>query len=190
MTVARLVEKKGIAYALRALALVVPRYPALEYTIIGDGPLRGELETLIEELQLQQHVRIAGWMGQDALVGCLSRMHLFIAPSVTAGNGDVEGVPVALMEAMASGLPVLSTAHSGIPELVEDGVSGLLTREMDIDALAENICRLLAAPASWPAMARAGRARVEQEFDIEKLNDRLVEKLTKLQALRYGKRLS
>jgi colanic acid/amylovoran biosynthesis glycosyltransferase len=61
---------------------------------------------------------------------------------------------------------------------------------MDIDALAENICRLLAAPASWPAMARAGRARVEQEFDIEKLNDRLVEKLTKLQALRYGKRLS
>ncbi len=190
VTVARLVEKKGIAYALRALALVVPRYPALEYTIIGDGPLRGELETLIEELQLQQHVRIAGWMGQDALVGCLSRMHLFIAPSVTAGNGDVEGVPVALMEAMASGLPVLSTAHSGIPELVEDGVSGLLTREMDIDALAENICRLLAAPASWPAMARAGRARVEQEFDIEKLNDRLVEKLTKLQALRYGKRLS
>ncbi|MCU0558953.1 MAG: glycosyltransferase [Desulfobacterales bacterium] len=182
VTVARLVEKKGIAYALRALALVVPRYPALEYTIIGDGPLRGELENLIEELQLQAQVRIAGWMGQDALVDCLSRMHLFLAPSVTAGNGDVEGVPVALMEAMASGLPVLSTAHSGIPELVEDGVSGLLARERDVDALAENICRLLAAPAAWLAMAQAGRARVEKEFDIEKLNDRLVEKLMKLQA--------
>ncbi len=189
VSVARLVEKKGIAYALRSLAQVVPRHPVLEYTIIGEGPLRRELETLTQKLQLQRHVHFAGWVGQEALVGALSRMHLFLAPSVTAGNGDLEGVPVALMEAMASGLPVLSTAHAGIPELVEDGVSGLLAPERDIEALAGNIRRLLATPASWPGMARAGRARIEKGFDIEKLNDRLVEKLQKLQAARDRERL-
>jgi colanic acid/amylovoran biosynthesis glycosyltransferase len=182
VSVARLVEKKGIAYALRALARVVCRHPAIEYTIIGDGPLRRELEALTGELQLSRHVRFAGWMGPDEIANALSRMHLFLAPSVTAIDSDVEGVPVALLEAMASGLPVLSTTHTGIPELVEDGTSGFLAPERNVDALAGHLCRLIETPASWPAMGRSGRARVEQEFDIEKLNDRLVERLEEVKA--------
>jgi colanic acid/amylovoran biosynthesis glycosyltransferase len=184
VSVARLVEKKGIAYALRALAQTVQRHPALEYTIIGDGPLRRELEGLTRELHLNRHVRFAGWRTQDDVVDALQRMQIFLAPSLTAADGDVEGVPVALLEAMASGLPVLSTIHSGIPELVSDGISGFLVPERNVDALAVQLCRLIETPTLWPAMGRAGRAKVEQEFDIEKLNDRLAARLEKVQAYR------
>lgn len=179
-SVARLVEKKGIAYGLRALARVAERHPALEYTIIGDGPLRRMLEKLSGELQLGSRVRFRGSMGQEEIAAEMLRMHLFLAPSVTAANGDVEGLPVSLLEAMACGLPVLGTLHTGIPEAVEDGVSGCLVPERNVEALASGLSDLLDAPAAWPALGAAGRARVEREFDIEKLNDLLVERLQKM----------
>jgi colanic acid/amylovoran biosynthesis glycosyltransferase len=185
VSVARLVEKKGIAYALRALAQTVQRHPALEYTIIGDGPLRGELEALAHELQMGRYVHFVGWKTQDEVADALQHMQIFLAPSVTAADGDLEGLPVALLEAMASGLPVLSTSHTGIPELVADGISGFLTPEHDVDALAAQLRRLIEAPALWPAMGRAGRTKVEEEFEIEKLNDRLVERLEQLRAWRW-----
>jgi colanic acid/amylovoran biosynthesis glycosyltransferase len=100
---------------------------------------------------------------------------LFLLPSVRASDGDEEGTPTVLMEAMACGLPVLSTVHSGIPELVEDGVSGWLVPERDVAALADRIQWMLDHPDRWAAMGRAGRAKVEREFNIDTLNDRLVE---------------
>ena len=98
---------------------------------------------------------------------------VLVAPSVTAADGDEEGIPNVLKEAMASGLPVVATRHAGIPELVEDGVSGLLVPERDEAALADALERLARAPAGWAAMGRAGREKIEKEYDIDRLNDRL-----------------
>jgi len=98
-----------------------------------------------------------------------------LAPSITSQNGDQEGIPTTLMEAMACGLPVLSTFHSGIPELVQDGQSGFLVPERDVEALAEKLEHLLNHQECWSEMGLAGRKFVEANHDINKLNDRLVE---------------
>jgi colanic acid/amylovoran biosynthesis glycosyltransferase len=177
VSVARLVEKKGIDCGLRAVARALRRHPEIEYTIIGDGPLRGRLTALARDLGLDGRVRFPGWLDGDRVAAELERMHVLLAPSRTAADGDAEGVPVALMEAMATGMPVVSTRHSGIPELVEDGVSGFLAAESDVNALADGLLRLASAPQAWPDFGRAGRARVEADFNLERLNDRLVERL-------------
>ncbi len=170
----RLVEKKGIEYAIRAVAKVRPVFNQIRYSIIGDGPLYRYLEQLIKELNLDQHVELLGWRDQSELIQHLEQAHLFLAPSVTSSTGDQEGIPVALMEAMARGLPVLSTEHSGIPELIEDGVSGFLVPERDVEALANKLLTLVSHPDQWPQMGQAGRAQVEHSFNIETLNDQLV----------------
>jgi colanic acid/amylovoran biosynthesis glycosyltransferase len=174
VTIARLVEKKGIEYALRALATTRTSVP-IEYIIIGDGPLRSQLEGLARATRANVSVRFAGWLQQDEVAETLSSAHLLIAPSVTAADGDQEGTPVAILEALASGLPVVSTWHSGIPELVEDGISGRLVPERDVAALASAIDELVEAPQRWTTMGLAGRARVEARHDINRLNNELVE---------------
>ncbi len=98
---------------------------------------------------------------------------ILIAPSITGTDGEQEGIPVALMEALAQGLPVLSTQHSGIPELIQDGESGFLVREGDVDALAERLEFFLVHPEIWSKMGRAGREHVEKYYNIDTLNDRL-----------------
>jgi len=141
--------------------------------VVGEGALRGELERLIGELGVGAHVRLLGWRSHDEVIRLCGSAHLMVAPSVTAANGDQEGIPNAVKEAMALGLPVVATRHSGIPELVEDGVSGLLVPERDVDALADRLAYLIDHGDAWATMARAGRAVVEADFDIEKLNDSL-----------------
>ena len=105
----------------------------------------------------------------------LSNSDILLAPSITAHDKDQEGIPVVLMETMAMGLPIISTLHSGIPELVQDGISGYLVPERDVDALAEKLNYLIEHPELWSEMGKAGRAFVEENFNIDKLNDRLVE---------------
>jgi colanic acid/amylovoran biosynthesis glycosyltransferase len=154
---------------------VVKKFPYIEYGIVGDGPLRGEIEDLINELELKGHVRMYGWMKQEEIIELLKQSHVFLAPSVTSKEGDQEGIPVALMEAIAQGLPVLSTDHSGIPELVQDGTSGFLVPERDVEALANKLEYLVEHPEIWPELGKAGRDHVKKYYDIHKLNDRLVE---------------
>jgi colanic acid/amylovoran biosynthesis glycosyltransferase len=98
-----------------------------------------------------------------------------VAPSITAENGDQEGIPNVLKEAMALGLPVISTLHGGIPELVEDGVSGFLVKERDVDSLAERLAYLVDHPETWSKMGSEGRACIEKDYDMNKLNDHLVD---------------
>jgi colanic acid/amylovoran biosynthesis glycosyltransferase len=174
VTIARLVEKKGVEYALRALAGTRTPVP-IEYTIIGDGTLRADLESLARRVTANVSVRFAGWLQQDEVAETLRGAHLLIAPSVTAADGDQEGTPTALLEAMASGLPVISTRHSGIPELVQDGASGRLVPERDVASLSRAIEESVAMSDTWIAMGQAGRAYVEQRHDINKLNDDLVQ---------------
>jgi len=180
VSIARLVEKKGIAYALRALARVRTKKP-IEYTIIGDGVLRAELEALARGVSPTVTVRFAGWQKQDKVAETLRGAHILLAPSVTAADGDQEGTPVAILEALASGLPIVSTLHSGIPEMVQDGTSGRLVPERDEVSLARAIDDIAESSDRWIAMGKAGRSYVEQHHDINTLNDELVRVYERLQ---------
>jgi colanic acid/amylovoran biosynthesis glycosyltransferase len=174
LTVARLVEKKGVQYGIRAVAKVLKKYPHVEYRIAGDGPLRSELQSLIDALNIDGNVKLLGWKRQEEIVELMRNAHILLAPSVTSKSGDQEGIPVVLMEALSQGLPVLSTQHSGIPELVRDGEFGFLVPERDVNALAEKLEYFIEHPEIWPEMGRAGRDYVARYYDINKLNDQLV----------------
>ncbi|MBD3370662.1 glycosyltransferase [Candidatus Fermentibacteria bacterium] len=173
VSVARLVEKKGIEYGIRAVGALIEEGVDLRYTIVGDGELREDLEELARRLDSSGRISFAGWMPQNELLKLLRSSHLLLAPSVTARSGDQEGIPVVLMEAMAVGMPVVSTTHSGIPELVEDGRSGLLVPERDVGALTEAVRKLTRDPGCWSRIGIAGRRRVEEEFDLKKQVSRL-----------------
>ncbi len=173
LTVGRLVEKKGIRYGILAVARLLEQYPHVTYTIIGDGPLRKDIENVVRLLGVQNRVDILGWRPQEEVVGLMKTADIFLAPSVTAEDGDQEGIPVVLMEAMAQGMPVVSTRHSGIPELVQDGKSGFLVGERDVDGLAGRLKCLAEHPETWPEMGKAGRRFVEAHYNIDRLNDRL-----------------
>ncbi len=173
ITVGRLVEKKGIVYAIEAVSQVLKSGRRMNYTIVGEGLLRDELERVIKNLGLEGVVRLIGGKSHEEVVCILRESHVFLAPSVTAQNGDQEGIPNVLKEAMAMGLPVISTWHSGIPELVEDEVSGFLVEERNVVALADRLQYLIDHPESWSQMGKAGRLRVEQDFNDKTLNDQL-----------------
>lgn len=167
VSVARLVEKKGLEYSIRAVAELLEQGLDLRYTVIGDGELGGRLRRLSSKLGVDGRVELVGSKAQDAVLEHLDQSHILLAPSVTAASGDQEGIPVVIMEAMAMGLPVVSTLHSGIPELVDDGATGLLVPERDSRALAAAVRSLAEAPQRWPEMGAAGRRRVEEEFSAE-----------------------
>lgn len=167
LSVGRLVEKKGTETALRAVAELSRIRPELDWSfeIVGDGPLRSSLEQTCRELQLNRRVSFSGPRSTEYVKLTLSQVDAFLLPSVTGRNGDMEGIPVALMEAMAAGVPVLSTYHSGIPELVDHGVTGLLAPEKDHVQIAENICRLIDEPALSASLTESARRKVEREFN-------------------------
>jgi colanic acid/amylovoran biosynthesis glycosyltransferase len=174
LTVGRLVEKKGHEFLLRALARTVSSGRDVRLRIAGDGPLREKLESLARELGVAERVRFLGAVAHDAMPGMLQQSHIFALPSVTAGNGDQEGMPVSIMEAQASGLPVLSTCHSGIPELIEDGTSGYLVAERDTAALADRMMYLVDHPELWPLMGAAGRRIVEEKYGLDAMIEKLL----------------
>ena len=161
LTVARLTEKKGIAFALRALRLVMDEFPAIEYEVVGTGPLLDELTALATTLGVADHVRFVGARTQEYVSDALRRADVFLLPSVTAANGDEEGTPTVLLEAALCGIPVVSTRHAGIPEIVRDGISGYLVPEGDPEALADHVRALLRSPEHRRAMGAAGREYVE-----------------------------
>jgi len=173
ISVCRLAEKKGMEFALRALGKLRAAAPGLSwhYTIIGDGPLRQRLQALASELDIAEQVSFLGGLPHQEVKQWLHRSHAFVLPSVTAENGDVEGIPVALMEAMAAGLTVVSSYHSGIPELIEDGKTGFLAAERDVDTLANRLRFIAEHPDECESIAVAARRKVEAEFNMERLDD-------------------
>jgi len=174
-TTGRLIEKKGIEYSIRAVAKVSMIYHNIEYKIIGDGHLKEHLQQLIEELNIAEKVQLLGWKNQPEIIEILDKSDIFMAPSVTAINGDQDAPVNTLKEAMLMTLPVIATRHGGIPELVQDGVSGFLVPERDADAIAKKLTVLIEHPEIWPQMGQAGRTYVESNYDINKLNDELVQ---------------
>lgn len=173
LSIARLVPKKGIADALHAVARVRRRHPSLRYTIIGDGPLRTALESLAVSLGIGDAVRFAGWRPPPEVLALARGAHALLAPSVTAPDGDAEGTPVAILEAQALALPVVATRHAGIPDIVVEGETAILVNEHDVDGLVAAI-ESIADPAAARRMGDAGRALVERQHDIHRLNDQLL----------------
>ncbi|HEY9295185.1 MAG TPA: glycosyltransferase [Phormidium sp.] len=169
-TVARLTEKKGVEYGIKAVSKIKQVFPDITYTIVGDGPLKEDLEALIQELQLGDVVKLMGWQKRDDVITILNRSIFLLAPSVTASNGDQEGIPVAIMEAMAMGLVVVSTHHSGIPELVENRMCGFLAPERDAEALADLLVFLAQQPELCKEISQRARKQIEENYDIKKLN--------------------
>lgn len=174
--IARLVEKKGLCYGIQAVARLVNQHPhlSLSYQIIGDGVLREELEAQIKQLGVTKQIKLLGWKKQQEVKTIIGNADIVLAPSITSQEGDCEGIPVSLMEAMAQGIPVVSTYHSGIPELVEDGVTGYLVQEKQVDDLSQKLEHLVNNPSLRQCMGIAGRKKVLQEYNIELLCDRLV----------------
>lgn len=173
-TTGRLIEKKGIDYCIRAVAKLAETYPQIEYHIIGDGVLRTSFQQLIQELNMGHIIKLLGAKSTSEIIKILEISHIFIAPSVTTADGDCDAPINTLKEAMAMGLPVISTYHGGIPELVEDDVSGFLVPERDSDAIAERLIYLIKHPERWTQMGKAGRKCVVAKYDTNKLNDELI----------------
>jgi colanic acid/amylovoran biosynthesis glycosyltransferase len=174
VTVARLVEKKGLEYGIQAVAKILERRRNVEYHIAGEGPLRDRLQSLVQRLNAGDHIRLLGWKTQAEVTELLRTSDILLAPSVTTSAGDEEGIPGVVMEAFVQGLPVIGTHHAGIPEVVKDGKSGFLVPERDVEALAAKLERLIEFPELRFAMGQNGRAFVEEHYDVDRLNDRLV----------------
>ncbi|MBO9397911.1 glycosyltransferase family 4 protein [Shimia sp. R9_2] len=165
--VGRLAPVKGLPILLRAMEQLVQKEPDVHLTVIGDGPGRKALQSQTDAAGLSDHVSFVGYKSQSEVAEALSAADMLVLPSFA------EGVPVVLMEAMAARRPVVATQIAGIPELVTEGVSGLLVPPGDPDALAQAIAKLLANPTRATAMGIAGRAKVEAAFDIAKEAARL-----------------
>lgn len=165
LAVGRLDEIKGFRYLVEACALLRDRGLAFACDIVGSGPLREDLAARISRLGLDAHVRLLGARKQEEVRVLLEQAGVFALPSVVTARGDRDGIPVALMEAMACGAPVVSTRVSGIPELVRDGVTGLLADPGDAVQLADRLQLLLEKPAYAARLARRARAVVERDFD-------------------------
>ncbi|WP_352908684.1 glycosyltransferase [Mesorhizobium sp. M0923] len=178
ISVCRLTEKKGIEFALRALA-GLPRRDWV-YTVIGGGELLEELKKLAANLGVADRVTFLGPRPHAEVKQRLRDAHVFLLPSVAAQDGDLEGIPVALMEAMAAGLIVVSTYHSGIPELIEDQETGFLAPERDVAALARKLVWVAENPDKCERIARAARRKIEQDFNADLLNERFAQIVAQL----------
>ncbi len=163
----RLVEKKGMDTLVEACALLRGRGVAFECEIAGDGPEEARLRALVAERELGDTVTITGRpLLQEDIPEWLAGGHVFAQPCCWSHDNDVDGIPRSLMEAMASGLPAVSTRIAGIPDLVEDDVSGLLVEPRDANALAAALERLLTDAPLAARLARGGRERVLERFDL------------------------
>jgi len=166
--VARLEEKKGHIYLVDACGQLKAQGVSFQCILVGEGEERSRIEAQIKRLGLEDTVILLGQQPRSRVSELLAQADVMVLPSVTTAKGRQEGIPVALMEALATEVPVISTASSGIPELIEDGLTGLLVPERDICSLAMALARLQANPELGRKLGTAGRIKVQREFDLQR----------------------
>jgi glycosyltransferase involved in cell wall biosynthesis len=174
LSVARLVEKKGLSNLVAAADILCRRGCLFHLEIIGSGPQRESLHAQAQQLGLADRVTLSGAQPHDAVCFAYQRASVFVLPCVIASDGDRDGIPNVLLEAMASGVPVISTPVSGIPELIHSGRDGLLVPPNDPAVLAAAIETLLASQELRERLARAARAKVESAFSLGASAERLL----------------
>lgn len=166
IAVGRLVPKKGFDILLAACAILKDRGVAFDLSLIGTGPMEESLRAGIQRLGLSDRIRMEGAVAQEDLIRRMGQAEAAVLPCVVTESGDRDGLPTVLLEAMARALPVVTTTVSGGPEIVEDGVTGLLCAPGDAPALADALERILADRSKAHGMGQAGRARAERLFDL------------------------
>ncbi|MGM0903875.1 MAG: glycosyltransferase [Bacillota bacterium] len=168
LSVGRLVEKKGHHILMKAFQKLKMKFPQATLTIIGRGELQEELTSLATQLNLGESFRLLQHLPKEQVQEYMKKADLFCAASLEASNGDVEGIPNTLKEAMALGVPVLSTNHAGIPELITHNQEGFLVQENNVDELVEGLEFMLTRQELWEAFTIAARKKVELSFDAKK----------------------
>lgn len=174
LAVGRLVEKKGYPVLLKALSILRSSGRFVTLTIIGRGPLRDRILKCVEDLGLRDSVTLRDWVPHDRMAREMYCHDVLATPSLKDSRGEIEGIPNVLKEAMACGLPVVCTLHSGIPDLVTDGKTGFLVPENDADALAESLVMVMDRKSMVQDMRIRARKRVEALMSMDRLNDRLL----------------
>lgn len=174
-SVCRLVEKKGIEYVIDALSQLVIEYPHIQYWIVGDGPLKESLMLRVHKLNLEDHVTFWGRQSETMVIDILHKSHIFILPSITAKTGDIEGIPNALKEAMACGVPVIATDHAGNSELIQEDM-GIIIPEKDTSALITAVRYTLDRYKNNLLNAQIKNARIHviQKYDMHAVNNLLM----------------
>lgn len=165
LSVGRFVEKKGFDYLLRSFRIVSEALDNVQLRIVGEGHLHQEMLEQATALGIRDKVVFLGAVSSDIVLQEMQEADVFSLHSVTASNGDKEGIPVSIMEASATGLPIVSTRHSGISELVINGVTGLLSEERDVEAFANGMIALAASPELRERMGKAGHNHVGKNFN-------------------------
>jgi glycosyltransferase involved in cell wall biosynthesis len=173
LSVGRLVEKKGFQDLLQALFLVKERRERFQCVIYGDGPLCKPLQSWIEEHDMAEEVRLMGDITQQELISIYQSADVFALTPVQTEDGDRDGIPNVLLEAMAVGLPVITTAVAGIPELVENHQNGLIYQPHDVEGISSGIVELLRDAEKRRQLGRAASKKVAEQFDVMQAAHRL-----------------
>ncbi|MED4205055.1 glycosyltransferase [Neobacillus mesonae] len=168
ISVGRLIEKKGHHVLIQAFHKIKDKFPNATLTIIGRGDMEQQLKSLASQLRLGDSFQLLHHLPKEKVREHMVNADLFCAASIVAPNGDVEGIPNTVKEAMATGVPVISTTHAGIPELVTHEQEGILVKENDADELALALEFMLLNRDKWEVYTAAARQKVEQMFDLEK----------------------
>tara|TARA_R110002049_G_scaffold137129_4_gene297019 strand:+ start:467 stop:1666 length:1200 start_codon:yes stop_codon:yes gene_type:complete len=179
--VGRLVEKKGIEYLIAAMPLVLAAYPDQRLTIVGDGPLNDHLRILCERHGITEHIEFKGPVSNREIPGYLQRSAITIFPSIVAENGDQEGTPVAVMEALSCECATIVSNYPGARDIIEDGENGLLIDQKAPDQIARAIIYFLQNPDMRQKMGAAGRKTVQRDYDWRIISARFLALFQSLQ---------
>ena len=171
LQVSNFVEKKGHFYTVSAFKELLKFYPNSQLVLAGDGYLKEEIQTLVNNLCINQKVIFRGAVNHKQVSDFMSKADVFLHHSVTSSQGDKEGIPNVIMEAMATGLPCISTLHAGIPELIRDGVNGFLVEEKDINGYVQKMIKLVSSSSNFSCEARN---TVESDFNLDLQNEKLI----------------
>jgi len=162
--IGRLVEKKGAIYLIESIKMLKDQN--IRLLLIGEGEQKEEIEKTIVEKGMSERIRVMGSLSNSETLDILKNAYILCVPSVTAQNGDSEGLPTVILEAMACGTPVVAFDSAGISEAIENGVTGLLSEEKDVRGFADNIQHLLDSPDKYRDIAIKAKERCDQEFFI------------------------
>ncbi len=175
ISLGRMVEKKGQIYLLEAFKRVLDSGVNAELTIIGQGPLRNKLVGAIDKFGISAKVNLIDKLLNSEVMQVLMSHNIYVQPSVVSRNGDQEGIPTAIMEAFACELPIIATKHAGIPEIVENNVSGILVPERDSEKLAEAMIKLAKDTELCKQFGVNGKKIVNEKYNVNKQNKKLCE---------------